>query len=694
MATKLLAKQLGLIRRSSSLSSKSKNLFNPKSKQYFKYLIIIDFESTCWKDAKHYGQEIIEFPAVLLNTLNGEIESEFHTYVQPQEHPILSDFCKELTGIKQQQVDDGVPLKICLSQFSSWIQEIQKDKSIVFLSASPVHPAPEHKMCGFVTWSDWDLGVCLFYECRRKQLRVPGILNSWIDLRATYKIFYNRKPKGLNGALQDLGIEFSGREHSGLDDSRNTAKLAWRMISDGCVMKITKSLDQVRPKIPPAGQLRAEPAQGSVSRLSDDTRPSEENTIHFDNNHVHKAVPSSHAFNDPVTDQEFYSIDTENNVIKQDDKVKLSKGILAKETPPPPPRTLIDGLTTTLGNGQKLGFTNRKSTKNFQSGLQIGVFTSTPACNTSLGPGHVLISTTVSTVNDISALDVSSSSDCLAMLADWEDAALIEDSQSGESIKLEETTSRFNNLPNTTSSSKTDSAHCNTTKNVGCVRNQTSVHLSNSVAYRSPDTTIYNIKRQEANSATFKLPTSHANRLNNSLSGIGQNSYTPTILNYFPKRKLSSVSFYSPPKKHPFTVHVDGEAADNRRSVTNGSSQTVPSTVLKSTVNMNNSKSTVDSRITAPMCKCGRRAKKLTVSNMGPNHGRAFYSCTVRKRMEENQKGCDYFKWEHALLKEKSHTSALLSVSGNTSSSRTSFLSSGPSGTQRSLVRLRPSMRT
>ena len=27
--------------------------------------------------------------------------------------------------------------------------------------------------------------------------------------------FYDRKPNGLNGALQDLGIEFQGREHSG-----------------------------------------------------------------------------------------------------------------------------------------------------------------------------------------------------------------------------------------------------------------------------------------------------------------------------------------------------------------------------------------------------------------------------------------------------------------------------------------------
>ncbi len=44
---------------------------------------------------------LVEFPAVLLNTSNGEIEREFHHYVQPQENPILSDFCREFTGITQ-----------------------------------------------------------------------------------------------------------------------------------------------------------------------------------------------------------------------------------------------------------------------------------------------------------------------------------------------------------------------------------------------------------------------------------------------------------------------------------------------------------------------------------------------------------------------------------------------------------------
>ena len=32
---------------------------------------------------------------------------------------------------------------------------------------------------------------------------------------------------------------------SGLDDARNTARLAWRLICDGSIMQITKSIDGV-----------------------------------------------------------------------------------------------------------------------------------------------------------------------------------------------------------------------------------------------------------------------------------------------------------------------------------------------------------------------------------------------------------------------------------------------------------------
>jgi ERI1 exoribonuclease 2 len=63
-----------------------------------------------------------------------------------------------------------------------------------------------------------------------------------MDIRAIYRNFYNRKPNGLHGALDDLGMRFEGRQHSGIDDARNTVRLCHRLVCDGCVLKITKVL--------------------------------------------------------------------------------------------------------------------------------------------------------------------------------------------------------------------------------------------------------------------------------------------------------------------------------------------------------------------------------------------------------------------------------------------------------------------
>ena len=53
-----------------------------------------------------------------------------------------------------------------------------------------------------VTWSDWDLSLCLENECKRKQIRKPECFNAWIDIRSVYRSFYNRRPQGLNNALR------------------------------------------------------------------------------------------------------------------------------------------------------------------------------------------------------------------------------------------------------------------------------------------------------------------------------------------------------------------------------------------------------------------------------------------------------------------------------------------------------------
>ncbi|XP_055856357.1 ERI1 exoribonuclease 2 isoform X3 [Episyrphus balteatus] len=210
--------------------------------QPFDYVIAVDFKATCWENIappKWRESEIIEFPAILVNLKTGKIESEFHEYIMPIESPKLSAFCTELTGITQKTVDTGMPLQTALMMFQEWLRKELRARNLHLPKMSK-----DNKMgnCAFVTWSDWDFGVCLAKECQRKRLKKPQFFNQWIDLRALFREWYNYKPINFNDALQHVGLEFEGREHSGIDDAKNLAALACKMVNDGASLAITKDL--------------------------------------------------------------------------------------------------------------------------------------------------------------------------------------------------------------------------------------------------------------------------------------------------------------------------------------------------------------------------------------------------------------------------------------------------------------------
>ncbi|NWI75790.1 ERI2 exoribonuclease, partial [Dryoscopus gambensis] len=633
----------------------------------------------------------VEFPAVLLNTSTGEIESEFHMYVQPQEHPILSEFCTRLTGITQNQVDEGVPLNICLSQFLKWIQKIQKEKKIIFSTDSLSNPTSEAKACAFVTWTDWDLGVCLHYECRRKQLHKPDILNSWIDLKATYRAFYNRKPKGLNGALQDLGIAFEGREHSGLDDSRNTARLAWRLICDGCVLRVTKSLEKAHQNSnlisrTPTGNFTDKTPLGRKSRPEAPRDGACETNSLAENKHkslagnkINSNVQTGEqqiAGTDPSADvhvvpssssrTEFHA-QSQSSSAASTDRFPVPLGV-AQPCPSPAAAGPRQGWST----GQPLGAARARLPTQ--------------------GSGLVLVSTTIPSVT-LSCGDIGTSSECLSLLTDWEDVALIPESQyeqNSDSVQLED-------------DSSTDSLTVFEEKTISkqlAVTSADSQSLEESVApmeplksvvYQSPYTTIYNIgtvQRQTSKFSAFKLPSAKGNAVS-AQSALTGNYSTPLEA---PKRKPASPKTCPPAKNQSFHIYQEKTSSfDHSLPLRSSNLPKVSPAVLNSTVNLNQSVRAVgNGKATPPLCNCGRRAKKLCVSNGGPNHGRAFFCCPVGKQGGD-KKSCGYFKWEYALLKEKYNgltlnTGALTSLGTDSSNTENS--------SKKKYLCLRPSMRT
>ena len=44
----------------------------------------------------------------------------------------------------------------------------------------------------------------------------------------------------LSGMLENLGLTFEGREHSGIDDTKNIARVIVQLIKDGCILKYNR----------------------------------------------------------------------------------------------------------------------------------------------------------------------------------------------------------------------------------------------------------------------------------------------------------------------------------------------------------------------------------------------------------------------------------------------------------------------
>ncbi|KAG9151832.1 hypothetical protein Leryth_002099 [Lithospermum erythrorhizon] len=194
--------------------------------QDFQYFVVIDFEATCDKDKHPHPQEIIEFPSVIVSSMSGQLEACFQTYVRPTSNQLLSDFCKDLTGIQQIQVDRGVTLGEALLRHDKWLEK----KGI------------KNTQFAVVTWSNWDCQVMLESECRYKNIRKPPYFNRWINLKIPFREVFGNMRCNLKEAVEKAGLVWQGRPHCGLDDAKNTARLLALLMQKGFKFSITGSL--------------------------------------------------------------------------------------------------------------------------------------------------------------------------------------------------------------------------------------------------------------------------------------------------------------------------------------------------------------------------------------------------------------------------------------------------------------------
>lgn len=173
--------------------------------KYENYLII-DFEATCCNQntVPRQEMEIIEFGAVMMRGADYNVLSEFQTFVRPQRHPKLTPFCKKLTSIQQQHVDNAATFPQVIDDFKQWLFHYQ---NYVFCS-----------------WGDYDRHQ-LLQDCRYHNVPYP-INAPHLNVKKQFAQQQNlSKSLGLGQAIEYVGLSFAGTHHRGIDDAKNIARL-------------------------------------------------------------------------------------------------------------------------------------------------------------------------------------------------------------------------------------------------------------------------------------------------------------------------------------------------------------------------------------------------------------------------------------------------------------------------------------
>lgn len=167
--------------------------------------IIYDLEATCWLGHPPKGHnEVIEIGAFKVNPL-GEVLDKYSKFVKPTINPLLSGFCKNLTKIKQEDVNRAKVFPVIIEQFMDWIGVGDCD----------------YLLC---SWGKYDI------QLLKKECEYHGLDTEWLDSNLNLKHSYHKmkgeqKLTGLKNTLKNEGFEFTGQHHRAIFDAENLVKI-------------------------------------------------------------------------------------------------------------------------------------------------------------------------------------------------------------------------------------------------------------------------------------------------------------------------------------------------------------------------------------------------------------------------------------------------------------------------------------
>lgn len=168
---------------------------------------VVDVEATCWK-GKPPDKEVSEIIQVGMVELNTNVRCMW--MIHP-EHSSVSDFCTELTGITEKQLEGCYVFPVFCN----------------ILKAT----YPKLRDCTWASWGDYDR-VQFERNCNLYKVRYP-FGRTHINVKNLFALKYGLdKEVGITKALVKLGRSFEGRHHDAMDDASNVARVLRVLLED------------------------------------------------------------------------------------------------------------------------------------------------------------------------------------------------------------------------------------------------------------------------------------------------------------------------------------------------------------------------------------------------------------------------------------------------------------------------------
>ncbi|MFD0306719.1 exonuclease domain-containing protein [Streptomyces sp. NPDC127119] len=173
---------------------------------------VVDVEATCWAGSQPAGEvsEIIEIGLTVVDLHAGERLARHRILVRPARSTV-SEFCTELTGFTQHEVEQGVT-------FAEACQLLAAEH------CAGVRP--------WASWGDYDRHQ-FTRQCQATGAPYP-FGHRHTNAKAVFtKAHGLRKRPGMARALEIAGRRLEGRHHRGEDDAWNIAALVLHLSERG-----------------------------------------------------------------------------------------------------------------------------------------------------------------------------------------------------------------------------------------------------------------------------------------------------------------------------------------------------------------------------------------------------------------------------------------------------------------------------